>query len=349
MKPRERVLTALCHRQPDRVPVDLCSYEISSDILTRLQRHYYVKDLQNILLAFGTDLRWLEPIYKGPPLETRPDGTFIGYYGTAENVMSYAEGLGVRPLQHAETVQEIEKYPWPEPDWFDYDLLPALCELYRDYALVGPARWKATFCRICDLCGMETTLANMLLAPMLVEAMVERITAFNYEYCRRVLEAAGGRIDIFYIGDDYASQDRLIFSLELWRKFFKQPLARMFSLAHKYGARVMFHSCGAIRELLPELIDIGLDIIMPLQLTARGMEPAALKRDFGKHITFYGGIDVQQTMIYGSPEQVRREVRERIDVLGRDGGYILSTSHILLPEMPLQNILALYEQATRPG
>lgn len=342
--PRERVLTALNHKSPDRVPVDVAHYEVGADVLTRLQRHFYVKDLQTILLALGADLRWIEPLYRGPELVTRPDGTYIGYFGQAENVLSYAEGLGLRPLQNAESVGEIEHYPWPQPDWFDYSVIPTLCELYRDYAIVGPARWKPTFCRICELCGMETTLQNLILAPELIEAMTEHITDFYYEYARRALEAAKGRIDIFFIGDDYAGQEGLLFSLDYWRKYFKKPLARMFSLAHSHGARVMFHSCGAIRELLPDLIDIGLDIIMPLQLRAKGMEPSGLKRDFGQFITFYGGIDVQQTMVYGTEQEVRCEVQKCVDTLGRDGGFVLSSSHILLPEMPLKNILALYDE-----
>jgi uroporphyrinogen decarboxylase len=193
---------------------------------------------------------------------------------------------------------------------------------------------------------METTLQNLILAPELIEAMTEHITDFYYGLSRRSFEAAPGKIDIFFIGDDYAGQEGLLLSLDHWRRFFKKALARMFALAKEYGTKVMFHSCGAIRDLLPDLIDIGLDIIMPLQLTAKGMEPEALKRDFGQHITFYGGIDEQRTLVHGTEEEVRREVRARIDVLGRGGGYILSSSHVLLPEMPLSNILAMYDEAT---
>lgn len=345
MTSRERVLTALSHRTPDRVPIDVAHYEVGADVQTRLQKHFYVKDLQTILLGLGTDFRWIEPLYRGPELVTRPDGTYIGFFGQAENVLSYAEGLGLRPLQNAETIAEIERYPWPQADWFDFSVIPTLCNLYHDFAIVGPARWKPTFCRICELTGMETTLQNLILAPELIEAMTACITDFYYEFSKRALEAAKGRIDVFFIGDDYAGQKGMIFSLEYWRKYFKRPLARMFALAHSYGARVMFHSCGAIRELLPELIDIGLDIIMPLQLRADGMDPAGLKRDFGKSLSFYGGVDVQQTMVYGTEQDVRAEVRMCIDTLGRDGGYVLTSSHILLPEMPLGNILAMFDEA----
>ena len=148
---------------------------------------------------------------------------------------------------------------------------------------------------------------------------------------KKSLDAAPGLIDIAYVGDDVASQMGMLFRPELWRRYFKSVYAKQFQIAKSRGVKVMFHICGACRDIIPDLIDIGLDILMPLQLSARGMDPVELKREFGNHLTFWGGVDVQSFLPYASPDEVRQEVRRLIDILGKEGGYVLSSSHTPAP------------------
>lgn len=131
----------------------------------------------------------------------------------------------------------------------------------------------------------------------------------------------------------------------MWRRYFKLPLGRIFGLAHEAGIKTMFHCCGSVRELLPDLIDIGLDIVMPVQVSAAGMNPQYLKREFGSHLRFDGGVDTQYLLPSATPEKVREQVRFLIDVLGEDGGYILASSQNLLADIPLENVLAMYDEA----
>ena len=131
----------------------------------------------------------------------------------------------------------------------------------------------------------------------------------------------------------------------MWRAFCKKPLAKIFSLGEKHGVSVFFHSCGAVRSVIPDLIEIGMDILFPIQPNAWRMDHQELKNEYGKDVTFWGGIDVQELLPFGTPDEVRRIVRERINILGAGGGYILSSSHNLLKAFPLENILAMYEEA----
>jgi len=147
--------------------------------------------------------------------------------------------------------------------------------------------------------------------------------------------------------DDYATDTSLFFSLEDWRRFYKPGMKRLFELTKSHSKSVWYHCCGAMSDLIPDLIDMGLDILEPCQVHLPGMKPERLKRDFGKHIVFYGAINTQQTLPFGSEEDVRREVRERIRVLGSDGGYIVGPDHSVNKDVPAENVIALYDEAAK--
>ena len=187
----------------------------------------------------------------------------------------------------------------------------------------------------------------MKLNPAVVDAAVARITDFLCEAAGRQLEANGDLIDCLHYWDDYATDAALFFSIEDWRRFYKPALERLFALAKRHGKGVWFHCCGAMSELLPDLIDMGLDILEPCQTHLPGMAPERLKREFGKHIIFYGAINTQQTLPFASQESVRREVRQRIRVLGSDGGYIVGPDHSVNKDVPPENVVALYDEAAK--
>jgi len=207
--------------------------------------------------------------------------------------------------------------------------------------------WAPVISRVFELFGMQKALLHVYDRPDLIHATIERTADYYYELYDTALQAAEGGIQIIGFGDDFATQRDLLLKPAMWRDFCLEPLARLFSLGKKHGAYVFFHSCGAVRSILPDLIEIGVDILFPIQPNAWGMDHKELKAEFGDRLAFWGGIDVQHLLPFGTPEQVRRAVRERIEVLGAGGGYILSSSHNLLKAFPLENILAMYDEALR--
>jgi len=343
MRPKERVLAALDHRPTDRVPLDITHDELFPSLESALRAHFMVKDLEAVRLALGIDIRWVQPVSYRLPRHPELAGT--NWFGTTLGLQSFADGLGLRPLHSAETVAEVERYPWPDPDWFDYSSVAVLANQYRDYGIVAPMTWSPLFGGIAELCGMERALVLLADRPALVDAMVEHILEFYLSYYRRILDAAPGQIDIMYTGDDPAGQTGMLFSPRMWRRYFKKPFARLFQLGKARGVRIMHHICGSAVDLIPELLEIGMDILMPLQFSAARMDPRELKARYGRDLSFYGGVDIQRILPFGTEAEVKAEVRRLIDVLGAGGGYILGPAHSLLDDVPPANVLAMYDEA----
>jgi len=358
MSPKERFLASVSHLEPDRIPLDVMHFQ--GEILKQLKNRFHVDTEEEVYLKIGIDFRkgdhWicLPPEYYSGPLPevafTAPNQN-VSYWGTKEKVSSatlshgipFGDTIADRPLHKASSIKDVEEYPWPNADHFDYQAMTNECKEHQP--LVVRVHAGAIFCRICRLAGMETTLENLLLRPRIIEAMTERITDFYYEAYKRFFSAGSQYVDIFSFWDDVATDRGLFFNLKLWRRFFKKPLAKMFSLAKDFNLKVQYHCCGAMNELIPDLVEIGMDILEPCQFHLPGMDPKTLKREFGQHLTFYGGINSQRTLPFGTPEEVRQEVKERIDLVGKGGGYILTGDHSIEPDVPIDNILAMYDEA----
>lgn len=360
---RERVLKAIEHIQPEVTPVNLGGIYGLDRWLERFGVHTQV-ELRDKL---GLDIEYARPVYCGPHagkdlgiFSTPVDGVF-GADGSG-----YAAARGGYPLADAKTTADIENFPWPDPGDFDYDVLRTLLKKIPDHkakridlkygiaeegksheesAESGP--WIPLICTLFDLFGFEETLVMISLRPHLIEAAVSKIEEFTLEFTRRSLDATRSLADILFYGDDFATQQGLMISPEQWRRFLKPTFRKVFDLAHSYGLKVWFHSCGTFRPVLPDLIDCGMDVWETVQAHLRGNEPEALKREFGKHITFYGAISTQGTLPHGTIDAVRAEVRKRIDVLGRDGGYICGSDHGIMPDVPIDNVLAMIDEARR--
>jgi uroporphyrinogen decarboxylase len=343
MDARERVLTALAHRQPDRVPLDFSG---TPEVWEMLRRHFRTDDDEVILRVLSVDLRGVRGRYVGPPLPRYPDGSWEDVYGIRLRRVGYEAGaydeVARFVLDDAQTPDDIAAHRWPSPDWFDFSGVHATCERQETYALV--ASGPGVFQRVTWLRRMELVLTDMLLRPELAVALFDHLADFHEAYYDRYLEAGGGRIDLLYVTDDYGSQKGLLMSPATWRQFIAGNLKRLVDVAHAHGARFMLHSCGGVRDLIPDLIAAGVDVLDPIQIQARGMEPAALKADYGHALSFHGAIDTQTTLPFGTPDDVRREVRERVAVLGAGGGYILAPTHNVQPDTPLENVLAMYEK-----
>jgi len=189
--------------------------------------------------------------------------------------------------------------------------------------------------------SMEVLFEKMILEPDVAHALYDRFVQFELEYYERIFIAADGRADILRPHDDYGTQISTLFSVPMWKEYFEGNTRKLVDLAHKYGAFYQQHSCGAVRSIIPCLVDCGVDILEPLQKVA-GMEIEGLKRDFGDKLAFHGGIDTQTVLPCCTAAEVKREAEHYIEVLGRDGGYILMASQWFESDVPVENIDAIY-------
>lgn len=354
MDSRERTFLALDHQQPDRVPLDVW---MSAGFAAKLEAATRAP-VSAFLDAHDVDLRYIEgPRYVGPPLARHQDGTEDDVWGvprravvapTPEGSESYRE-VSISPLASARTPEEVHAYPrWPSPDWYDYGGIEAQCERVRSagrvVVFVGDRLNRVAQLKpAMYLRGVEQILEDMILRPEVADAVFERIRGFYLEYLARILESARGKLDIVLTGDDFGMQQGPIVSPAMWERFLGRGFASYLRLVKSAGARSMHHTCGSVRPIVPLMVERGLDILQSLQPEARDMDHAALKREWGARLCFHGGISIQRTMPSGSPEEVAREARRAIDLLGEGGGYILCTSHNVQADVPVRNLVALLE------
>jgi uroporphyrinogen decarboxylase len=339
MDSRERVAMAAAHAQPDRTPV----YCGRIDDLDFWKAAYGVADEEGVRDFFRLDIR--KTSYAGL-FRVEPGRTI---WGTADE---WDAGYNVRPggfpLAGVETVAEVEAWPWPRPGDVDYTELRRRHEKADPrFASILSLGWQPVFCTLLDLFGMEQAMVLMHAAPAVIEAAIAHIEGFLLEEMRRALESSASLVQFYWCGDDFSTQRGIMISPEAWRRFLGPVYARMFALVKSFGLKVWFHSCGTFRPVLPDLVDMGMDVWETVQVHLEGNDPHELKREFGKSITFFGAISCQRTLPFGTPEQVRAEVRERVAVLGRGGGYICGPDHSIQKNMPPENLVALFDEARR--
>ena len=245
-------------------------------------------------------------------------------------------------------VASVGEFDWPDPNEY---VSPDECrrlvdEVPMDRAALGCV-WSAHFQDACAAFGMETALIKLLTEPDLFQAVIDRIVEFYLEANRIFYEATADRLDAILIGNDFGSQAGLLLSREQIRKAVLPGTRRLVAQAKQYGLKVIHHSCGAIRELIPDLIECGVDVIHPIQALAEGMEPEGLRDDFGDRVSFCGGVDAQHLLVEGLPDEVRREVRRLKQLFPT--GLVISPSHeVVLPEIPPENIGAMCEAVCEP-
>lgn len=347
MNSRERVMTALEHAEPDRVPVH---YYATPELEARLRAALGVDSHEALLERLGTDLRSVSPPYVGEPRPTFDDGRYMDEWGVVYKPVQYDTGVymesDVMPYAEVATVEEVDAGPGPDPDDFDYAALPELCRQRDAYAIhCGNAGVPDMINGTGRMRGVEKVVMDIGLEDPIGLAVMEKRCRFYLEKMERILDAAGGRIDILALGDDYGTQRGLLMSPASWRKLFQPWLKKFIDLGHAYGCKTMLHCCGSSRAILPEMIDAGLDVLDTVQPEAVDMDPAELKREFGDRLSFCGTMSVQHTLPHGTREDVVAEVRQRIEVVGKGGGLILAPAHAMQPDTPTENALALYEAA----
>jgi uroporphyrinogen decarboxylase len=345
MNSKERVLATIDHIEPDRVPVDMWALPPVTD---NLRLHLGAGDDERIWVALGIDLRSVWPVYAGPSLETFNDGSYIDWWGLHRRKLGPFEEVVTAPLADAQSPADVEAHRWPEPDWFDYEGMRPACEAMSEYALVvrDPGPNATCVLRVAMwLRGMENLMIDMVMNAELARAIIARVEKFYMEFDRRIFETVGDLTDIYQLADDVGTQDGLMISPQMFRDFIKPSLSRLMTQGKSYGQKVMYHTCGAVRALIPDFVEIGVDILNPIQPSAAKMDPEGLKRDFGQDLCFHGALDIQTTLSSGTPDQVRAEVKRLCNILGPGGGFILAPTNNIMPETPVENILALYEAA----
>jgi uroporphyrinogen decarboxylase len=376
MNHRERILAAIRHQPVDRVPTDMWA---TPEVLARLFAHFGIAGRsaggapedagQGIGLlgnAFTYDemalaalwdrldidgILTVSPPYVGPALRQAGEISFDEWgmgrrrqeYGTG----SYREQV-IYPLAAAETIADLDAYRWPDPDWYDYAALPGLAARFEGRAVC--CGYTAPFYYHNLLRGLEQSLMDPILRPDFTRCLLARLSDFFTEYHRRCFEALEGRADITQVTDDFGSQHGLLISPRVFDRFYRGPIQRGIDLAKSFGLIVFHHDDGDMRGLLPRLVEMGIDVLNPIQWRCGGWDLRALKAQYGGRICFHSAVDNQQTLPFGTPDDVRREVRWLIETLAADRtGFILGPCHNLQPVTPTENILALYEAAREYG
>ena len=350
MKHRERVLTALRHEEPDRVPL---FYRDVPEVDQRIQRDLGLRDREALLRYFDIDFRWVEPRYVGPPLEDEHTGHRRDIWGVEYRYVLFSETAGYweavnHPLMDCEDPTALDNYPWPSLEWFDFSDLKNQVAAYDEYAIMtGPGCASPGLLQspIQSLVGEEKSLMDLLLHPALFDALVQRTLDFVLPFIDRMLGAAGERIDFLRIGDDYGTQNGLLIAPDQWCKHIQPALKAMAGIAKKHGAYYYQHSCGSVRKLIPHLIQTGVDVLDPVQVKAAGMVPAELKAEFGDRLCFSGGVDEQELLSRGTPGDVQAGVHRLLDDMARGGGFFVGPTHNFQNDIRTDNIVAMYEAA----
>jgi len=384
---RERVCLALQHVEPDRVPVDfLATPEIWGRLVERLAldasavgpSEYFDPVWEAVLRQLEVDCRTVsyDQFCQPPDATFRPgatvswweapsrslpnrmwrqrlrDGTCLDIWGHHTRVCRTSTGayeeFSTWPLGKDTSTSDLRSHPWPQPDWWDLQPLPGVIgqlNQYEKYHL--RFRIGSVFETAWQLRGLEQFLVDLALDPSIPLYIMDRVTEVHVENLRRALELAGDQLEMVYFYDDVATQTSLMISKAMWRRFIRPRHLQIIQVAKDLHKQVMYHADGSMYALLPELIDMGVNVLNPVQANAKDMEPRRLKEEFGARISFHGGIDIVETLPRGTTVDVEAEVRRRVGVLGKGGGYILASSHHIQPDTPLENVLAMYDVGLR--
>ena len=369
MTHRQRILAALRHAEPDRVPLDLGSTGATTitvrahqelrahlglpvgtpPVLWSVRSSTVIPD-EAILRRFDVDAR---PVLLGAPLG-RPDrklsdDAFRDEWGvtwTRHGTSHFINSDGPFCRLADPTLQDVEKHAWPEA--LDPGRFQGLRERARklheetDYAVVlnlsnGPVH-QCQYLR-----GYGEWLEDLLLRPVFAEALMDRVVEILVQIAERALEEAGAYVDVVTFGDDIATQNATLTRPELYRKMIKPRHKALAEAIHRHGKLLLFHSCGSVYSLVPDLIEVGVDVLNPVQVSAADMSTSRLKREYGSELAFWGAIDTHRVLPRGTPDEVAEEVKRRIGDLHEQGGYVLCAVHNIQPEVPPENVVAMYE------
>lgn len=364
---RERVLSAVNHKTSDRLPIDLGGTRVTSatpKAHDALLRHYGLEEKtelsfkeygiakisERVQEALDTDIRYVDlwELNHSKKYIISENKT-VDAWGV-ERIKSadseYYDQLKY-PLSGNLTENDLKNYPWPDPN--DMEIYNGLRERYlslkneNDYAInfnFGMINVHLSqFLR-----GFGDWFMDFIINKKLLSYLLNTILEINMEMCSRALDEIGDNIDMVTFSDDLGTQSGLLISPAHYREFIKPGHKRLFDMVKsKANAKIIYHSCGGVEPLIGDFIDIGVDVLNPVQTSARGMDPLHLKTKYGKDICFHGGIDTQGILRKGTPIEVREHTKKFIDIMGKDGGYILAAAHNIQSDVPVENIIAMFD------
>ena len=348
----------------------LCAFEPTSGILVDYLAHTKtdaslrsflgVENERELLDCLGSDFFYCPgrdisqnegflPFYKGrlPPMTETERVCPLGIRwqrGAGNSKFSVDEAIN-GPFENGFISEaDILRHPWPSAKDFDFSPLANEAAANTERIRIG-GLWTGIMGDSFRMYGFANFLADIAMQPNIVRTLVNRMTDMYLELNDSYFSALKGNMEVWFFGNDFGSQESLLMSPGMWSDVFSEPIRKLCDLAHSYDLKVMMHSCGSIKPLIPPLIEAGVDILDPIQVTARDMSPADLGAEFGGKIIFHGGIDTQDILVNGSPDEVKEHVRRTTEYLSTGHGYILAPSQIFGLDIPLENILAMYESA----
>jgi len=344
MNSRARVLAAFSLEEPDRVPA-WCG--ASEEFWAKAKQALGLDD-EALRQRFGDDFRRVFARCHMPEKALPEAASYRTIFGIERSGIGYGQPLS-HPLAQA-TIRDIHNYAWPDPNWTDVSHLEAEARAYNgQYAILG-GDWSPFWHDLIDLLGMETMYLTMYDQPELIDAILEHVVDYYAAVSQKIFDAAGDVINIFFMGNDFGSQIGALLSEPMFRRFLLPHLTRLVDLGHAYGLKVMLHCCGGFADLIPSMIEIGLDGLHALQPSCAGMEPERLKQAFGDKILLNGAIDSHHVLIEGTPDTVRESTGAILKTMKPGGGYVAGASHdTILEETPLENVLAMFDAIQEYG
>ena len=351
MKSKERVLTTIAHRAADRVPID---YSANPGIDRRLKAHYGLAptDHEGLLRALGVDFRYVGVGYKGPRLHPEmPDRRVDSCWGIRTRWIEHQSGgywdFCDFPLADA-TLDQIEAWPMPSPDDYDYSTIAGECRRQREYCCVYgcmPDIINGTGM----IRGMEQTLVDLASDDPAGMRYIERKMAILLEMSERTLAAAEGGVDMWLMGDDLGTQIGPLISMEMFRRHIRPTYEKFMEVARRHKVPVMMHSCGSSSWAYEEFIDMGIAVVDTLQPEARNMAPEYIKKTFGGRLAFHGCISTAGPVATGTVDETIAACRKTLEIMMPGGDYCFAPTHALQDNSPTENVVAMYECARKDG
>ena len=377
MDGKNRVLEAINHRKTDKFP---CSYEATYEVSEVLIKHLGLdkieedKDIksgsnqpsvsekqkfgmkheialqkklgvdQSIVIC-PTSSKTVGNWWGLPLLSRKPDGRMVGAWGIVFREFKYPFGTYIEidssPLSETDDIEIIKKHPVPTLDLWDFEAYREVLKKYQGFFIwlnMNGCFDLARFTR-----GTEKFFMDLAYEPIKADILMDKVNDMAIDFFNKCMEEIGDLVDGVYLGDDWGTQQGLAISPDMWRKYIKPRYKKLVSLIKSKGLKYCHHTCGGVYPIIRDMIDLGFDVLNPIQPLARDMEAGRLSREFGTDISFYGGIDEQQTLPQGTVEDVKNEVFRMMKTLGKYGGYIVAPSHAFQPDTPIENVLAVYE------
>ena len=347
MTPRDRWLALLAGEKPDRIPTD---YWATGEVTERLLKDLKCADAEALWRRLHIDR--VHNIGAPRTVDHHPDDPDADIWGVRHTTVNYGTGtyseFGTHPLAGAKTVRDVHAFAWPSPEDHDWQAFRDQVRRIPGDRIVHCGSYEP-FLLYCAMRGMEQSLMDVLVEPEIADAILGHLFEYHYRLNARLFEIGRGRIDLTFVAEDLGSQKGLLMGLREIRRFLLPNQKRIADLARGYGIHIMYHTDGAARAVIPDLIGVtGIEILNPIQWRCPGMEREGLVRDFGDRLIFHGAVDNQRTLPFGTPNDVRAEVLDNIRIFSGTR-WICAPCHNIQPVTPTANIVAMYETIHEHG